>query len=495
MKDVGIIYDKSLKYPDFPYNPDKSYPEIPYIYQAQSNNAIYHELRNLLKNMGCDEDNFNTKNWNPFGSFIKKGDKILIKPNFVFDYQKSPFSVITHPSLIRFIIDYAFIAAGKRGEIIIADAPQTNANIDKILKITYIDKLIKFLIEKEVPVKFIDLRSEKVEILSGIGLNRKKLKGDPLGNRIIDLMKSSLLFKLEKINKKNFYGADYNRRYTNYYHNLHRNLYCIANTVLQSDVVISIPKLKTHKKTGVTLNLKNFIGINVHKNFLPHYRIGSPNQQGDAFPNMNSFLNSLRFLRYLFRDLFLSKYDSKIGIFFYKLMGLRGKIELLTIKYFFPDFGHQYFHLYDGNWHGNDTIWRTVLDLITILSYCDIKGNIRHKTQRRFFSVIDGIIAGDKNGPLEPNYKKAGVIIVGKDFLTTDLVSIKIMGLNYKKIPLVKNALNLKKYSLLKENELNDVFIISNNHRFNRIKYKDLNLNLNFKPPIGWSNIVLNDIN
>ena len=36
------------------------------------------------------------------------------------------------------------------------------------------------------------------------------------------------------------------------------NEYCISNTILDADVIINIPKLKTHKKAGITVCLKKF---------------------------------------------------------------------------------------------------------------------------------------------------------------------------------------------------------------------------------------------
>ena len=45
---------------------------------------------------------------------------------------------------------------------------------------------------------------------------------------------------------------------------------------LGADAVINIPKLKTHKKSGVTLALKSCIGLTNEKYWLPHYTEGSP---------------------------------------------------------------------------------------------------------------------------------------------------------------------------------------------------------------------------
>ena len=305
---------------------------------------------------------------------------------------------------------------------------------------------------------------------------------------IVDLKEDSLLYELEKSNRRNFYGADYNREIVNNNHNIHRNTYCITKALLDSDVVISVPKLKTHKKAGITLNLKNFVGINVHKNYLPHYRIGCPNQHGDAFPNMNSFLNSSRYLLYIFRDLFLKSYQSRFARFFHNLLSLRGFLEYFIIKLFFPNYYTHYFKTIDGDWNGNDTIWRMVLDLNIILRYADNKGLLRSKQQRKVFSVIDGIIAGDKDGPLDPNPRNVGVIIMGENHIAVDLVAIKLMGFDYSKIPLMKNLFLLKKFPLIDENQTQEIEIITNIENLNGINIKDLKLNLNFVPPLGWKN-------
>jgi len=487
---IGILYDKNLKYPSFPFNPDKNYPELNYDFDPQPNNVLFENLRTLLYKMGYDAGNYNSENWNPFQFFIKKGDLVLLKPNFVIDNPINPFSVITHASLIRFLIDYVNIAVGSKGKIIIADTPQTNSDIEKIKKYTQIENLIKYLADKNFPVFFHDLRLEFTDIKKGIWCKRTKLKGDPAGFRIIDLKDKSFLHELEIKDDNIFYGADYNRRIVNYYHNKNQNLYCISQTALNADVIISIPKLKTHKKAGITLNLKNMIGINIHKNFLPHYKDKLPHEGGDAYPPMNSFLNYLRFQRFLLRKLFLKKYDSKMGIFFFRLFSKKNIIENGIVKIFFPKFNELY-TIIDGNWKGNDTIWRTILDLNFIIKYADKNGNIQKQPQRKFFSLIDGIIGGEKEGPLNPIKKDLGVLIMGTNFIINDLCAVKLMGFNYKKIPLMRNAIIYENLCDKLLNEINHVKIISNNNNLNEIKLKDLKLNFNFSPPKGWKTIKL----
>ncbi|MBY9006053.1 MAG: DUF362 domain-containing protein, partial [Candidatus Lokiarchaeota archaeon] len=381
--------------------------------------------------------------------------------------------------------DYAYIATGSTGKIIVGDAPQMNANIEEIYKFTKLPNLIQFLQKRKIPVRLIDFRLETIEIKGGVWAGRDKRKGTEVFT-IVDLKSDSFLYELEKEKEGNFYGADYNRKIVNYHHNKHRNEYCITTSLLDSDVVISVPKLKTHKKAGVTLNLKNFIGINSHKNYLPHYRIGSPTQKGDAFPNMNPFLNTLKSLKYIFRDWFLSRYDSRLGRFFHRIFNLRKYLEYIIIHAFFPKFKTYYLFLDDGDWCGNDTIWRTVLDLNIILKYANKKGELKDSEQRRLFSVIDGIIAGDKDGPLEPSQKKANIILMGKDLLAIDLVATKIMGFKYQEIPLLKNALTMKKFPISEENNLSKIIVVSNNSDLDNCKYDLIKKNLNFIPPTGW---------
>ena len=54
----------------------------------------------------------------------------------------------------------------------------------------------------------------------------------------------------------------------------------MSKTILGADLVINCLKMKTHKKAGVTLSMKNLIGINGDKNWLPHYRTGFASQGG-----------------------------------------------------------------------------------------------------------------------------------------------------------------------------------------------------------------------
>jgi len=116
----------------------------------------------------------------------------------------------------------------------------------------------------------------------------------------------------------------------------------------------------------------------------------------------------------------------------------------------------------------------------------DKNGKMQNTEQRRFYSVIDGIIAGENEGPLNPNTISTGIIIMGCNLFLTDLIAIKLMGFNFQKMRLMKNALMLKKYPIINKRRINEIKIISNNKTLNRLNFKEFNLNLNFIPPPGW---------
>jgi hypothetical protein len=101
-----------------------------------------------------------------------------------------------------------------------------------------------------------------------------------------------------------------------------------------------------------------------------------------------------------------------------------------------------------GGWHGNDTIPRTISDLNRILFYADKHGRMADGKQRKMFVVVDGIVAGEREGPLVPGPKRCGVLVAGYDPVETDLVCSRIMGFDYRKMPTFRYAMQAHKYPL-----------------------------------------------
>jgi hypothetical protein len=205
--------------------------------------------------------------------------------------------------------------------------------------------------------------------------------------------------------------------------------YLLSGAAIRCDLFVNLPKLKTHKKTGMTCCLKNLVGINGDKNWLPHHTRGSPARGGDEFPDDGWHARVERALKG--RGQRWALRSPRFGGWMYRKarragMGALGDSEN-TVR--------------NGNWQGNDTCWRMALDLNRILLYGNPDGTMRDAGRRKpFFAVVDGIVGGEGNGPLCPDAVEANVVVTGTDPAAVDAVCCRLMGFDPGKIPLVREA-------------------------------------------------------
>ena len=486
-----ILEEKEIKYPRIaPFNPSNNYPEYPFSHKIniKENNYSYHAVRESLRLLKLDKEKFGKNTWNPFKNIIKSGDKVLIKPNFVLSHHNKKgdlFSIITHPSVIRAVIDYCFIALKGNGQIIIADAPQMDCNFNTLLKNTNLLSIQKLYKEmKGFEIKIIDLRNfwldnDLNDVVASIE-KREKLLGDPLGSKIVNLGEKSEFYEIKNWNR--FYGADYNRGETIRHHHDDIQEYMISRTVLSSDVIISIPKLKVHKKTGVTLNAKGLVGINTNKNYLIHYMLGIPDEGGDQFPNrLLSFRERLIIkLQRILYDKLLAPKNMRLEKIYVRITHFYKKY----LKYIVGTVPKQKRLLDGGNWYGNDTTWRMVVDLVKIIYFADSEGKFHSYPQRKIFSIIDGIIGGEKEGPLIPDSKKSGVVIAGFNPIAVDIGATRLMGFDWKKLKIYNELIKNEDFDFFLDDP-NKIKLFSNFYKED-ISKVDKNNCLNFIPPFGW---------
>jgi uncharacterized protein (DUF362 family) len=470
-----------------PFHPDQRYPESPFEEISGSPNFPYQSLRDLLRQLGYDISHFGTSKWNPFGEFIRPGQTVLIKPNFVLSFNRSGnnlFCVITHPSILRAVVDYSYIALKGKGRIIIADDPQMDCSWNELMEKTRLIEIQKFYSQKfSFKVDIVDLRNFEVidPKKPAYSENRKALAGDPIGNVIVNLAENSEFFGLPS---NNYYGADYDRTETIRHHQGNVHEYCISKTVLSADVFISVPKMKVHKKVGVTLNLKGLVGINSNKNFLIHYRLGSPKNGGDQLPDSigGNDRTIIRIQRWLF-DKALAKqtrlgdqvYRAALGAYRHFIKPFKKISETTSISD-------------EGNWHGNDSAWRMTADLAKILFYADQNGKLTDSIQRKIFCIVDGIVGGENNGPLAPDEKPCGCLIAGENPFSVDLVTTRLMGFDIDKVhqfDIIKN----KKWDF-QVRSASEVSVIFNGNIVDRNSFwekQKSNKFFNFKPHPGWT--------
>lgn len=141
-----------------------------------------------------------------FPEFEKRcrGAKVLLKPNFVEYHDTRPIN--TDPSVVTAAVE-AFRKLGAR-EVVVGEGPGNQRDIESILEYSGLGTALR-----DVGAPFVDLNLDDIAPVP-LASNHTKL---------------GRLF--------------------------------LPATVLNADIVVSMPKLKTHKWTGVTLSMKNLFGV------------------------------------------------------------------------------------------------------------------------------------------------------------------------------------------------------------------------------------------
>ena len=418
-----------------PFDPPARYPESPLRGRRALDpaNAAYAAVRESLRLLELDAANYDTAEWNPLGEVVRPGDTVVLKPNLVRDFHESDRSLdaclTTHGALIRAVADFALLALQGRGRLILCDAPQNDADFDALRRRAGLDELAElYRVEAGFSLEVYDLRPERAHKIDGVIVGHEPLPGDPAGYARVDLGAWSAFVEVQALCDR-LYGSEYDTREIRARHTNGVHEYLVSKTVLSADALLSLPKLKTHKKVGLTVNLKNLVGINGNKNWLPHYRVGAPADGGDQFAG----------------DSVKNRVEGRVVGAFKRVFPGLGRLRSVIARPL-KGLGKAVFGdtergaIRSGNWHGNDTAWRMTLDLGRVALFADAEGRLHDAPVRRYFSVVDGIVAGEGNGPLAPTPRAAGLVIAGADALAVDLVCARVMGFDDRKIPLLRRG-------------------------------------------------------
>jgi uncharacterized protein (DUF362 family) len=435
-------------------------------------------VRNALGLLRFDEGRYGQSNWNPLGEIVHPGDTVVLKPNFIRDFRETQAGhgdcLITHGSVIRAALDYTYIALRGEGRIIIADAPQNDADFDSIRRIAGLDEIQEFYRRHAgIDVEVYDLRPEKARKVDGVIVGHERLLGDHSGYVKVNLGQHSAFNEISHLCHL-LYGAEYDTSELRSHHHNGVHEYLISKTIIEADCVINLAKLKTHKKTGVTLCMKNLVGINGNKNWLPHHRLGTPTQGGDQFADDGIIHQIERKTMAYFR---------KVFPLFGPLRGVMAKPLKSLGKGIFGDTNTN--TIRSGNWYGNDTTWRMVIDLNRIFVYVDKDGHLQDHPVRGIFCIVDGIVGGEGNGPLDPTPKSAGVVLAGANPLAVDLVSTRLMGFDYRLLPLLSRGLVVHPLPLATF-AYDEVVCACNDISLQGRLTEMAGLNLHFRPHFGW---------
>ena len=478
--EVVAYLTSASEYPaEPPFHPDRSYPERLFDKTGGGRNVVYDGVRSCFFKAGLDLDRYDTTDWNPLGELIEPGETVLLKPNLVKEsHPRDPEGwryVLTHGSVIRAVADYVYKALKGKGKVILADAPQTDSSFDKMVRLLGLDEISRFYRDRGLDFELIDLRQEEWTNRGGVIVERRPLPGDPYGSVAFDLGRSS-----EFVGHKGsgrYYGADYDMGVVNHHHSDGRHEYLIAGCAIKCDVVFSLPKLKTHKKAGVTASLKNLVGVNGDKNWLPHHTEGSPSVAGDEHPSPDVKHRTERAMAAYLRQMSL------------KVPGVGTFLLRHARKVGAHIFGDTEEVIRSGNWWGNDTVWRMCLDLNKIILYGNPDGTMRAPTpgsRKRHYALVDGIIAGEGRGPGNPDPVAAALLVFGIHPASVDAACAYLMGFDPDRIPIVRQAFDCRDFPLA-EWGWRDVRLISNEPAFNDLLPEIADsATLNFRPHFGW---------
>ena len=304
---------------------------------------------------------------------------------------------------MRALLDFVYIALGREGTVVVGDAPLQSCDIDLLWKSQDWLTIPRFYeAHSKLNVVLEDWRLELYHRDGKLTFRKERRQSDDRF-LVVDLGQDSMLEPVAH-DYENFRVTNYDPAALQQHHRPGRHEYCVSRRILDADIILNVAKLKSHRKAGLTGCLKNFVGINGHKSFLPHHRRGPASQGHDEYPRAN-ILKSVRTSIEELRDVASSR-SSQV------LFSVLHKIPDLVLA-----FGDR---ISEGSWFGNDTLWRTILDLNRIARYADRDGRIKSSPQRRIFCMVDAVTAGEGEGPLEPSDRHCGAVLAGMNPLAVD---------------------------------------------------------------------------
>jgi uncharacterized protein (DUF362 family) len=411
---------------------------------------------------------------------------IVIKPNWVLHETDAAFPIralVTDARLIEATVEACLDLFPKVESILVGDCPLQYANWPLMCRQSGLDSIIPRLNKiSGGKVVFRDLRKDvfhqdKDNFLSASADEH----GDPKGYREVELGTRSHLEPISD-QAERFAVNDYSSAVTSSNHRSGSHRYLVSQSVLEADLFINLPKWKSHQKSGITCALKNLVGINGDKAYLPHFRKGAPKWGGDEYRDENRWLyfaqTRLR-ERFQKRNQILYKFLKPGWELIKRLRGIETRLDN-------PEASPKSFYIAGGAWHGNETIWRMIYDLNLIIQCVDARGQLQSAPQRNYFCIVDGLVSGEGNGPLQPLPKETDWLVCGSDPFEIDSALSWFMGFDPPKLPLIARR------SQFGGPGWGDFDLAELTVQLDGQAVKPMNssINFHFAPPPGWRDYI-----
>ncbi len=412
--------------------------------------------------------------------------RIVLKPNWVLHETDPSFPIralVTNPAVIEATAEACLILFPRAESILVGDCPLQYADWPRMCRQSGLDPVIARLREtSKGKVSFRDLRKDVYAQKDGSFMSSADTEhGDPRGYRTVSLGNRSHLETISD-QAERFAVNDYSASVTSSNHRRGSHNYFVAQSILDSDLFINLPKWKSHQKSAITAALKNLVGINGDKAYLPHFRRGAPKWGGDEYRDENRWLY---WLQTTLRSRFQKKNQAAYALLkpgwevLKRARGIQTRLDD-------PKAAPKKFYIAGGAWYGNDTLWRMVYDLNLVIQCADAEGRLQKTPQRRCFTIVDGLISGEGNGPLQPLPRETDWLIFGDDPFAIDTALCHFMGFNVEKVPLIaqRRTFNGEQWGQFDLTELE--FELDDQ----KTGVVGSPINFHFVPPPGWRNYV-----
>jgi hypothetical protein len=271
---------------------------------------------------------------------------------------------------------------------------------------------------------------------------------------------------------------DYSAAVTSSNHRQGSHNYFVSQSVLNADLFINLPKWKAHAKSGITGALKNLVGINADKAFLPHFRRGAPKWGGDEYADDHRWV-------YWAQTTLREKLQKRSRLAFKLLKPgweVIKKVRGIETRLDDRSTAPKTFYAAGGAWFGNDTIWRMIYDLNLVIQCVNADGQLQNTPERNYVCIVDGLISGEANGPLQPLPRETDWLVVGDDPFAIDAALCHFMGFNPAKLPLIAQRRQFTGVNW-GQFDLPDLEVELDGHRARAL---DSSINFEFLPPPGW---------
>lgn len=424
---VFVEYLGQTSYPtrNWFFAPGERYPEAPFPEVSPEKNDAYDGVRSLFRDMGLDRGRYGTPEWNPLKDVIPPGASVFIKADLIHQLNSEGdiSCILTHGSVLRALCDYIVLAGGPGTVLRIGDSPISGADFQGCCRGAGLDLLSAFYGARGIVLEAVDFRVRTLRT-SGLAPTSVTIPLDHMSLHALSPRREMTL-RATSLDSTPPAGHPGNGQ--------HR--YEFARELLEADVVFHVAKLKTHRKAGLAGAIMGSLGMVANRDELPRFSQGSIVEGGDEYlepSRTKTIVNRLRQVQF-------SSPSEKVRWMAERLTnGGRRLAEALGAD---PYVG--------GSWYGNDTIWRTALDLNRILVYADLQGNLGAMSNgKRIFTILDGLLAGEKDGPTVARPNQCGLLLAGINPVAVDTVAARLTGFDHLRLPSIRNAYGLDKRPL-----------------------------------------------